>query len=274
MIASVVLLLLTNVVVLSGVAYNRAGDPLASIELTERELPVRQLRTGGDEDSGTALSLRWKIPYPPELPEFLYMNPSSPEWLDEAKLTELGFNLEKLKREKENWYKWPSMRTEVVLVLEYQGDAYQHALAITERTVNQLREKLMSEPDDQKQSNKLERYEDHLRELKISQTRLYVIDAGLDEQILVKKYVGKKQYLFVRGEISVWWNKDRIVGQIRRLYIDQLHVPLPYSQQLAALTKGENYYNRGTQSIPPRYHVQLRLGKRLEPWIVSVGPVQ
>ena len=39
-IASVVLLLLTNVVVLAGVAYNRSGAPLISIELTERELPI------------------------------------------------------------------------------------------------------------------------------------------------------------------------------------------------------------------------------------------
>lgn len=272
-IASVLLLLLTNVVVLSGVAYNRAGDPLVSIGLTERELPVKQFRAGKDEDSGTALSLRWQIPYA-KVPPYLYTNPSSPAWLDAAKLAELGFDLSKLKSKKENWYRWPSETTDAVLVLEYQGDAYQHALAMTEHKVNQLSEKVESVPGDKKHSNKLKKYEEQLTRMKVSQTRLYMIDAGLDVQALAKKYSEKNKYLFVRGEIGVRWINDRIVGHVRRLYIDQLHVPLPYSQQLAVLTKGEGYNNRGAQPIPPRYQVQLKVGKRLEPWIESVGQLQ
>jgi hypothetical protein len=270
-IAAVLLLVLTNMVVLSGVAYNRAGAPLVSIELTERELPVKQIRTGRDEDSGMALLLKWRVPYTSKLPEFLYTNPRSPAWLDEAKLAELGFDLRKLKSEKENGYKWPLGTSEVVLVLEYQGDAYQHAVAITKNMVNQLREKVESTPDDQTQVNKLKQYEGQLTRMKVSQTRLYMIDAGIDEQALAKKYSEKNKYLFARGEVRVRWNNDRIAGHIRRLYIDQLHVPLPYSQQLASLTMGENYYNRGTQSIPPRYQVLLNVGKRLEPWIGSVA---
>ena len=57
--ACVSLLLLSNVVVLAGVAYNRSGEPLASIELTERELPLRVTYNSTDDDSGTALSLKW-----------------------------------------------------------------------------------------------------------------------------------------------------------------------------------------------------------------------
>ena len=40
LLAAAVLLLSTNAVVLSGVAYNRAGEPFVSIDLTERELTI------------------------------------------------------------------------------------------------------------------------------------------------------------------------------------------------------------------------------------------
>jgi hypothetical protein len=55
LIAAVVLLLLANVVVLTGVAYNRSGEPLFSIELTERELPLMQSIGYEEENSGTTL---------------------------------------------------------------------------------------------------------------------------------------------------------------------------------------------------------------------------
>ena len=52
--ASVGLLVLTNAVVLAGVAYNRSGEPEVEITLTERELPVALGTFGGrDEDTGS-----------------------------------------------------------------------------------------------------------------------------------------------------------------------------------------------------------------------------
>ena len=109
----------------------------------------------------------------------------------------------------------------------------------------QLREKVKSAPGDQAQANKLKQYEDLLMQRKVSQTRLFMVEAGIDEQVLAKQYSAKNKYLFVRGEIKVRWNSDRITGYIRRLYIDELHVPLPSTQQLATLTGGEYYYDRG-----------------------------
>ena len=59
MLSAVLLLLVTNIVVLSGVAYNRAGEPVVSLELTERELTMVQSYRRTDENSGTALLLQW-----------------------------------------------------------------------------------------------------------------------------------------------------------------------------------------------------------------------
>ena len=53
LIAAIALIVLTNVVVLAGVAYNRSGEPDATVTLTERELNLAgSWRLEDREDSG------------------------------------------------------------------------------------------------------------------------------------------------------------------------------------------------------------------------------
>ena len=53
-----ILLVLINIIVLSGVAYNRSGDPAALIWLTERELKMSY--RSYEENSGLSLCLDWR----------------------------------------------------------------------------------------------------------------------------------------------------------------------------------------------------------------------
>jgi len=274
MLSAVLLLLLTNIVVLSGVAYNRAGEPVVSLELTERELTMVQSYRRADENSGTALSLQWQVSGGGELPEFLFAGGSSPEWLDEAKLSALGFDLAALKRDKKrDRHRWGSLAREVVIVLEYDSEAYQQALLLADRQVSQLREKLVESPGDENLADKLKQSEERLTRLKLSQTRLYAVDAGLEQQALAEKYADSDKYLFVRGDIGPRWDDDAVTGQIQRLYVQRVHVPLPYSQQLAELTQGQRFNAYNVDPIAPRYQVRLNVGKRLEPWITAVVPI-
>lgn len=271
------LLVLTNVVVLSGVAYNRSGEPRASLELTERELPLRQFYVSRDENSGTALNLQWRVLAKDSGDEarILYDNYSAPAWLDESKLTELGFDLAKLKSNAEkDSYDLELNTAEAVLVLEYQGAAYKQDLARIGRRVNQLKEQKKDSPKDANLQRQFERFSEELTRLKLSRTRLYVIDAGLDEEALAQKYSDRKKYLFVRGEIGINWDHDDVVGRVRRLFVSQVHVPLPFSRQLTSITKGKKYYSYGAQPIAPRYRVALNMGKRFEPWIVSITSIK
>ena len=265
MLSAVLLLLLTNIVVLSGVAYNRAGEPVVSLELTERELTMVQSYRRTDENSGTALSLRWQVSGD---------DGRSPEWLDEAKLSALGFDLAALKRDKErDRHRWRSLAREVVIVLEYDAEAYQQALLLADRQVSQRREKLAESPGDEKLANKLKQAEERLTRLKLSQTRLYAVDAGLEQQALAEKYADSDKYLFVRGDIGPRWDDDVVTGRIQRLTVQQVHVPLPYSKQLAELTQGRRFNAYNKDPILPRYRVRLNFGKRLEPWVAAVVPV-
>lgn len=270
MLTSVLLLLLTNIVVLAGVAYNRSGEPLLTLELSERELPLMYSASSKEENSGTTLSLRWQILDPEEAPEYFSTSYGTPAWLDHDKLTELGFDIKEFENNGDKYqYNTGHLTREAILVLEYQGDSYQKALALMEEKVEKHRQKVLDLSDDVDLMKELDDFEKQLTELKVSRTRLYVIDAGLDEAILMQRYANNKNYLLARGEIGLRWNQAVVSGRIRQLYLKQVHVPLPLSEKLVSLADGQTYSTYNNQA-PPSYKVQLNIGKRIEPWIESV----
>ena len=57
---AIALLLLVNAFVISGVFYNRSGQPKGQIELTERELPLDSY-AGYKDRENTGLSLRLEL---------------------------------------------------------------------------------------------------------------------------------------------------------------------------------------------------------------------
>jgi len=271
-IAAVLLLLFTNLVVLFGVMYNRSGDPVASSRLTERELTIVDHYANADENTGTALSIRWYTLDNKRDGEVHYYNRGNPRWLDDEKLKSLGFDLDNIKKNKHKYISGgDSLSTEVIFVLEYNGDTYRQALVESEKSLMQLQDRLAQSPENENLAKQLGRQEKQLKRMRLSESRLYVIDAGYDEQVLAQKYTEYGKYLFMRGELALVWRKDELIGQVRKLFVDNVHVPLPYAKRLQALTKGERYYSYGVAPIAPRYQIRLNIGKRLEPWIESIS---
>ena len=62
LLAGIALILAVNAVALAGVAYNRSGEPDSVLRLTERELQASYGWHGSAENSGAALTLRWRVP--------------------------------------------------------------------------------------------------------------------------------------------------------------------------------------------------------------------
>ena len=274
LLASVVLLLLTNVVVLAGIAYNRSGEPVLSIELTERELPLMTSAGFEDENSGTSLLLRWQIFVPEKGSDYVYHTYSTPDWLDNAKLTELGFDIQEFKSDTDKYqYKTSHLSREVVLVLEYQGDTYRKSVALAKERVALLAQDAADLPADDDMRKKLGDAEKQLAYIQTSRTRLHVIDAGVDKEALIQQYADKENVLLVRGEIGLKWNQGIVSGRIRQIFLKYLHVPLPLSEQLVVYANGETY-SAHDQHMTPRYRVRLNIGKRLEPWIESVTKIE
>lgn len=271
-IVAAALLLLTNLVVLSGVAYNRSGGPASTIELTERELRLPGPWAIADENSGTSLQVQWQTLYRRDSMEYSSSYQQSPAWLDDAKLTALGFDLRTLKAEGIDSNYWElAGRKDVILVLEYDGVAYQTALQRLEEEVARTSEKARRYPDNNEYSRLASYKTGQLAQLKVSDSRLFVIDAGLDLATLRQKYPDNGRYLLWRGEIGAYPDEHRVAGHIDRLSIESIHVPLPWSRQLSQFAQRDSDQGKSSESRPPRYTVQLHTGKRLEPWVGSVA---
>lgn len=272
LIASVLLLLLTNAVVLAGVAWNRSGEPITAMELSERELPVaRNYYRMDDENSGTALNLKWKVFDEDDTSRYSHVNYGRPGWLDNSKLSELGFDLAVLSQDKyrDRLY---NTSADVIVVLEYQGDTYHQDIEQAKARVKQLGEEFASFPEDEDISKQLDWARERLEELRVNQTRLYAIDAGLDAAQLMQRYTDSDKYLFVPGQVGLSFNSDddEIVGHLSQLLIRQIHVPLPYSRLLAKLNISDKEYSYISPPVPPRYQVTVNVGKRLEPWLSAI----
>ena len=93
--AGLALILVVNGFVLSGVALNRTGEPESLVQLSERELQLPYRGWNSKENSGVELSLRWRVNAGSGTQDGYYGYVSyggTAAWLDEEKMTALGFD--------------------------------------------------------------------------------------------------------------------------------------------------------------------------------------
>ncbi len=131
--AGFLLLLLTNIVVLSGVAINRYREAEARIVLSEREFSLPY--ASHKEDSGLSFRLTWRVAEEDgESDSSLYWR--FPAWFDAAKVAEVGLDTAGLSvaEGSRNLRKKP-VPQELFLVLELAGEPYLRTLAQAERVL-------------------------------------------------------------------------------------------------------------------------------------------
>jgi hypothetical protein len=263
-----VILAATNIVVLSRVASNRFGEPELQITLTERELhlPYRV----HNENSGLALSLAWRA-LSKERDNYAYPDWRSPAWLNADKVEELGFNPGnypgsngKVKSDKH------PIPKEVYIVLENDGAAYREAVKRAEAALEKEKGSLKLNPKDKKLRDNVERAEERLRRERITETRLFAIDAGLDPHRLREKYDNRKHFIITKALIKPRYDgkKKEVSGYISKLSSSRIHVALKYRKIFdTILVKNKTRKNK---IASPRYKVKLAYGSHFVPWIVSV----
>ena len=267
--------LVAAAITLLGVARNRSGEPEADVVLTERELPLAEWR--GPESSGLSLRLAWRGPRFPAL--------QGATWLDRKKIESLGFDCSypvEAPSAREHYQRM--FPREVVLVLEYEGDAWKRWIEDKERETEEV---LRKGQDGTDARAALERE-------RTSGTRLVAVDAGLDAAALRRLHPDRSRYILVRAvvaplvETGVGKESAKpptLRGQVRWLSVQSLHVPHGKSALLDSLVASDrnarkeepppaadppDQPGRAARSGPPRYEVRVRWGRRLEPWIVGV----
>ena len=278
MLLGIGLIIATNAIVLAGVYYNRSGEPESSITLTERELglPYQYQYSGNAENSGIELRLKHR-----SRDNSYFSRDYEPserfDWFNQEKLAELGFDVSQPFISDENKRHYQRLREkEVILVLEVNGMAYQSVLEAAQQHYDEL---LAEQPNtqnndkkDRQKNNKLKRAEENLTREKISASRLFVIDAGLDRDVLRAKYVDRTKYILMKGLVKARIKNNRsgesrLTGYIRSLSNKTVHVPLQHHEVLEAVVSEGAHHN---QNEPPRFEATINVGQRLEAWLVGV----
>jgi hypothetical protein len=266
LVIGVAIILIVNAIALGGAAYNRSGSPDSTLHLSQRELSLPW--RSDDENSGMALSLKWRVPAQVDANAvatslgsyFAYGH--DPAWLDAAKLKSLGFDVTLAKPEVEVRQDYrPLPRREVLLVLELDGPAYRQSL---ERMQRLVATSAKAPSPDAKTALRREAQED---------SRLFIVDAGLDAQDLRAKYPDRSHYAIVRGTVRPQWTdvgaQRHLSGMIDQLSADTMHVPIDF-RPFFVTKAGRAYSNTGAENSLP-FTADVAFGKRFEPWIVGVS---
>ncbi len=276
LIAGLSIILLTNLVALGGVAYNRSGEPDALVQFTERELHITY-QYGLERDS-TGLSLKINCRVETLQQDFGYGNSNcwaDPLWLDKKKLIELGFEFKAYDKNKNYRYYERALPKDVYLVLEYDGEVHQRVLQRAEQHLAEEQVLKTNNPDNPEFEERVKRASEMLQAEQIYNSRLFAIDAGEDKEILRNTYPEKDRYILMKASIKPTWrfnNNQRIwTGRISDLLVEGINVPLEHRAVLRPIEKAGSRRNRNTDG--PRYAVQVAFGKRAEPWIVEVEAI-
>ncbi|WP_300456478.1 DUF4824 family protein [Accumulibacter sp.] len=263
--------MLTNAIILSGIAHNRVAEPESRATLSERELAlpygVRQI-----ENSGLALTLNWRLlDADSERLDYRYAPYGTrPAWLDAERLAALGFDTSggaATEAARERFTR--QLPRQVLVVLEFEGPAWRQAVERARTNAARRTAAAAANPDSQEFARQAQAGREGLALEEGHASRLFAIDAGLDASALRARYPDRGRFLILRGTVrpSVRGGEDRqyrLAGFLGEIAIDRINVPFALRPPLEPL---RDPGRPAAAERTPRYLVQIAIGQRLEPWI-------
>lgn len=269
--AGLALLVATNAIVLGGALYNRSGEPEATLRLSERELRLPYRWGFQRENSGIALDVVWRVLRAPKRDDNSFLYTEGTPWLDKAKLVELGFDMSRSPfTDGGRRYYAKQLPREAFLVLDFDGAAYRTALRRAEERAKRAADRAAASPAVAELKSALERANRDVEDEREKDSRLFVIDAGLDGAALRARYADRSHYAIVRGIVRLTTERrgsDSIpVGYVSSLSVSDLNVPAEHRAPFASAYKGSDV---GAPDAG-KYEVGVAFGKRLEPWITDL----
>jgi Domain of unknown function (DUF4824) len=288
--AGALVLALTNAVVLVGVASNRRQPPDSVLTLTERELgPERRWMWREGENSGLSLRLQYRVESAwksklAEIGEFetfgRYGNFGPIVWLDRDKLASLGFDVAMPPTSTGKDIQYDRMLgRDVLLVLELDGPVRARALQAARDLLAHREHELATDPERKDGAQRLESAQNALQSEEDQASRLFVVDAGLDQATLRQRYTDRTHYAIVHGNIRPFVIRDgasaKLYGAVTAVRCATINIPLKFR----ATVPLDPPTNIGAMAIArvEKNHpltINVAFGSRLEPWIVSAhdGP--
>jgi uncharacterized protein DUF4824 len=279
LVAGLALIAVTNAVALGGVAWNRSGTPESELKLTQRELQDFYGFRVDREAGGTEMIMRWRT-FSAEDDGVFYESyyGGMPDWIDEAKLAALGFDVSKPRDpERASRRSERILPKEALIVLELDGPAARTALERTrERAARAAKEAAATDKPEQKSRAKMAA--EALKREETSNSRLFAVDLGLDAAALRAKYPDRSRYAIVRGKVRAYApapygqaKERRWRGYIESLDNPRVNVPLEFRKQAGAALRTLPRPQAGPTDAGPRYEITVAFGKRFEPWVTAVS---
>jgi hypothetical protein len=274
MLAAAGLVVAVNAFVLGRAAWNRAGEPDASMALTERELSIRY-SPRETESSAVALHLElehlgaWLPPRDPELDTL--------KWLDPVKLAALGFDV-RLPSNPADAASFLSRQPArgAYAVVEFQGPTWNAYRAVLERKYGQR-----ADPEPATSAEPWE-HQVALRELR-GGSRLFLVDAGTDAAVLRKRYPHRGTYLILPAKVGAHLAQERGANECGpascrargsiTLLIDEVVVPRRLHSVLPLAARVGQDRSDLAEGHEPRYEVTLQSGALHEPWVQAIRPL-
>jgi len=272
------LILLANLVALAGVWRNSAGQADATLDLTERELRLGPIR---DEDTGISLRLSWNVSGAPEF----YLQAT---WLGKAKLEELGFDcsVPPSNPSAELFYR-KARRRQTYAVLEQEGPAWAQWIAAEQKRLEAMAQEVARQ---EKTPRDLESARNGFEISRRTMSRLFVVDLGNDPASLRERHPDRSRFALTPAVVRLSLNtyppdRPELVGHISEILIDEIHVPRGRRAYLDRIREEELRQRDSASAAPqstwlpgeaqgPRYRVTLGFGRRYEPWVDSVDPLE
>ncbi|GGW52463.1 DUF4824 family protein [Alishewanella tabrizica] len=279
---AVITVLGANAFILGNVWLNRSVV-IAELTLSERELSLPYHWGRVKDDSSLRLNLAWTTPWftPNEDKwHYLYRQQQRILTLQPPQFASFRFGscTEGYQRQQRSGW----------VLLEFNGQSYQDYLKQAEQYYSALQQRLAAEAvaelnaglvqdrlreATKRRQEQLEHAEEQWRVAREEVTRLFVIDAAADRNLLqqtLANHSGPKasQLLIVPADIQLsytWCQNDKAAKQpevlVNRLAVESLYVAKPYAQRLPIDTDRQ-------QKI--RFQAQVRYGRFAEPWLSAL----
>ena len=268
MITGVALILLTNLVVLLGVRFNHSGLADSTLQLSQRELRIPYRWRQNNDNNGIALMLQWRLPG--SLNEYQQYNNNGPGWLDKAKLASLGFNVSMpIDADSGRTIYQKQLSKPVFLVMEFDGPAYQQSIELAKKADADDSKK---KPDDGKKKDQPTALS---QELNLN-SRLFIVDASLDREMLRAKYPDTRRYSIVRGQIQprVVYDKEKrplMTGYVKDVSAQNINVPFEFRDVFEPIQEKNQKYGYADNDKRPSFEATVAFGRRLEPWLAAAS---
>jgi hypothetical protein len=196
-------------------------------------------------------------------------------WLDREKLAALGFDVATpLTSDDTDTHYDRMLGRDVLLVLELDGPVHARAVQAARDLLARRQREIADKPDDQGRTQQLQRAQEALQSEEQEASRLFIVDAGLNQATLRQRYPDRAHYAIVHGNIRPFVMRDgasaKLYGAVTAVRCEDINVPLQF-RAAVPLDRAANVISMALPRPDKKraFTIQIAFGRHLEPWIVA-----